>query len=106
MAATRPSTKHRVDDGSSREGLRQRNGRKRGEETEVKQGHDKHAVSGYPLRLRARYWIGFLMGLVACIGSIVTFDKDDSKKEIKFTAWLFLSLIGLYFHETRPFKKF
>jgi hypothetical protein len=60
----------------------------------------------YTLWLRFRYWVGFLMGLAACIGSIVTFDKNDSHKEYKFTGWLLFSLIGLYFHETRPFKKF
>lgn len=50
--------------------------------------------------------MGFLMGLVACVGSIATYEKDDPGKEYKFTAWLFFALIGLYFHETRPFKKF
>jgi len=56
--------------------------------------------------LRFRYWVGFLMGFVACIGSIVTFDKNDTHKEYKFTGWLLFSLIGLCLHETRPFKKF
>jgi hypothetical protein len=56
--------------------------------------------------LQFRYCVGFLMGLVACIGSIVTYQKDDSSKEYKFTAWLFFALIGLCFHETRPFKRF
>lgn len=53
-----------------------------------------------------RYCVGFLMGLLACIGSIVTYQKDDATKEYKFTAWLVFALIGLCFHETRPFKRF
>lgn len=56
--------------------------------------------------LQFRYCVGFLMGLVACIGSIVTYHKDDASKEYKFTAWLFFALIGLCFHETRPCKRF
>ena len=60
----------------------------------------------YTLWLRFRYWVGFLMGFVACVGSIVTFDKNDQHKEYKFTGWLLFSLIGLYLHEMRPFKRF
>jgi hypothetical protein len=56
--------------------------------------------------LQFRYCIGFLMGLVACVGSILTYEKDCTRKEYKFSAWLIFAVIGLYFHETRPFKRF
>lgn len=56
--------------------------------------------------LKFRYCIGFLMGLLACIGSILTYEKECTMKEYKFTGWLVVALAGLYFHETRPFKRF
>jgi hypothetical protein len=57
-------------------------------------------------KLRCRYWLGFVLGLAACIGTVVTYNQDDEWKTLKFVFWLFVSLVGLYFNETRPFKKY
>jgi hypothetical protein len=57
-------------------------------------------------RLRMRYWAGFLLGLIACVGTIVTYDREDDWKAVKFMLWLGVSLGGLYLNETRPGKKY
>ena len=53
-----------------------------------------------------RYWAGFLLGLIACVGTIVTYDREDDWKAVKFMLWLVVSLGGLYLNETRPGKKY
>lgn len=93
---------------ASKTGLRQRKSRPAEKQSVEKQESSTYSVISQLTtpRLQLRYCMGFLMGLVACVGSIATYEKDDPGKEYKFTAWLFFALIGLYFHETRPFKKF
>ena len=46
------------------------------------------------------------MGLIACVGTIVTYDREDDWKAVKFMLWLGVSLGGLYLNETRPGKKY
>lgn len=57
-------------------------------------------------KLRCRYWSGFLLGAIACAGTIYTYDQHDDWKALKFLLWLSLSLVGLYLNETRPGKRY
>ena len=109
MTVTRSSTTN----GGGRAAMRQR--KARGAQKEQLEQRPPPAVGGARQSvlsqlttpwLQFRYCIGFLMGFVACVGSILTYDKEDTRKEWRFTAWLLFALIGLYFHETRPFKRF
>lgn len=53
----------------------------------------------------AHQYGGVVLGTVACVGSIVGYDQEDPFMPYRLLAWMFVVLLALAIHETRPFRR-
>ena len=47
---------------------------------------------------------GTLLGVTACAGTALLYNQEDEWRAQRLLVWLFMAMVGLAVHETRPYK--
>lgn len=57
------------------------------------------------LWMLSRQYAGAILGTLATIGTVGTFEKQDPFMVHKITGWMIVASIALLLHEVRPYKR-